>query len=274
MPSPTEITVPQLARLIGTPSVRLLIDVRIPDDIAEIPVLIPGSIRRSHETVDEWVDEPAGEPVVVICHKGRKLSQGVAALLRTRGIAAETLQGGMVGWMSAAMPTVRLASLPIIPESAGSLWVTRARPKIDRIACPWLIRRFIDRNARFLFVAASEVRDVADRFDAIPFDIEGCAFTHRGAGCSFDTILEEFDLHSDPLAHLAEIVRAADTNHLDQAPQAAGLLAASLGFSRMYRDDLQLLEATLPLYDALYRWCRDATLETHDWPLSSEGAAA
>jgi hypothetical protein len=144
--------------------------------------------------------------------------------------------------------------------------VTRLRPKIDRLACPWLIRRFIDPTAQFLFVAASQVEAVADRFGATPFDIEGVHFSHRGDGCTFDAMLEEFALQTDPLLRLATIIRGADTDQLDLAPQSAGLLAASLGLSRMYRDDLAQLEAGMGLYDAFYRWCRDAVDETHDWP--------
>ena len=147
-----------------------------------------------------------------------------------------------------------------------TVWVTRARPKVDRIACPWLIRRFVDPDAVFLFVAPSEVAGVAERFGATPFDVEGVFWSHRGELCTFDVMVEEFGLASiDPLKQLAVIVRGADTARPDIAPQAAGLLAVSLGLSRMYSDDLEQLEAGMPLYDALYRWCRDAIDETHDW---------
>jgi hypothetical protein len=152
-----------------------------------------------------------------------------------------------------------------------TLWVTRARPKIDRIACPWLIRRFVDAAAVFLFVAPSEVAAVADRFGATPFDIEGVAWSHRGPLCTFDVMLEEFGLATEPLRRLALIVRAADTARLELAPQAAGLLAASLGLSRMYRDDLVQLNAAMELYDAFFRWCRDAVEETHNWPTPTRG---
>ena len=145
-------------------------------------------------------------------------------------------------------------------------WVTRERPKIDRIACPWLIRRFIDPAAVFLFVAPSEAEAVGERFGATPFDVEGVFWSHRGDRCSFDTMIEEFDIATEPLRRLATIVRGADTARLDLAPEAPGLLAASLGLSRMYADDLAQLEAGVALYDAFYRWCRDATDETHNWP--------
>jgi hypothetical protein len=140
------------------------------------------------------------------------------------------------------------------------------RPKIDRIACPWLIRRFIDPAAVFLFVAPAEVEAVAERFGATPFDVEDVFWSHRGETCTFDTMLSEFGLETEPLLRLAAIVRGADTARLDLAPESAGLLAASLGLSRMYADDLEQLEAGLLLYDAFYRWARDATGEIHNWP--------
>lgn len=144
--------------------------------------------------------------------------------------------------------------------------MTRARPKVDRIACPWLIRRFVDPGAVFLFVGASEVQGVAERFNATAFDIDGVFWSHRGERCTFDTMIEEFGLASGPLDRLATVVRAADTARLDLVPQASGFLAASLGLSRMFRDDLEQLEAGFLLYDAFYCWCRDAAEETHNWP--------
>ena len=273
MTSPTEITVNQLSKLIGLPSAPALVDVRIPEDFDTLPRMIPGAVRRSHSDLSGWAAAYRGGSVVVICHQGQKLSQGVAALLRHEGIRAETLEGGFVAWEKAKAVTIRPDALPKRDDQGRTLWVTRARPKIDRVACPWLIRRFIDPQAVFLFVSPSEVEKVAERFDAAPFDIEGAFWSHRGEMCTFDTMIEEFDLHSEPLAHLARIVRGADTNRLDLEPEAAGLLAASLGLSRMYRDDLEQLEASMGLYDALYRWCRDATGEGHDWPPHKTGKA-
>ena len=147
-------------------------------------------------------------------------------------------------------------------------WVTRERPKIDRIACPWLIRRFIDPRAVFLFVAPAEVDGVAERFGAAPYDIEGAFWSHRDDLCTFDVLLAEFGLSSPALDRLALIVRGADTARLDLAPECAGLLAASLGLSRMYSDDLAQLEAGMALYDAFYRWARDAVDEQHNWPVN------
>ena len=152
--------------------------------------------------------------------------------------------------------------------------MTRARPKIDRIACPWLIRRFVDPAAVFLFVAPSEVVAVADRFDATPFDVEGVFWSHRGDLCTFDAMVAEFGLATEPLLRLAAIVRGADTARLDLAPQAAGLLAVSLGLSRMHSDDLEQLDAGMAIYDAFYLWCRDAVDESHDWPTANGSAKA
>lgn len=134
---------------------------------------------------------------------------------------------------------VPAARIPPRDAEGRTVWVTRQRPKIDRVACPWLIRRFVDHDALFLYVAPSEVAMVAERFDATPFDVEGVFWSHRGERCSFDTMLEEFGLETEALTRLAIIVRGADTNRHDLAPQAAGLLAASVGLSRMYRDDLE-----------------------------------
>ena len=151
-------------------------------------------------------------------------------------------------------------------DQGHSLWVTRHRPKIDRIACPWLIRRFVDKDARFLFVSPAEVIGVSERYNAIPFDIEDTFWSHRGDSCTFDTMLDEFGLRTAALDRLSTVVRAADTDKHVLAPEAAGLLAMSVGLSRLYRDDLEQLEAGMHLYDALYRWARDGSEERHTWP--------
>ncbi|MFL9964611.1 chromate resistance protein [Paraburkholderia sediminicola] len=145
-------------------------------------------------------------------------------------------------------------------------WVTRERPKIDRIACPWLIARFIDESPEFLFVPTDQVPVVAEREGAIPFDVPGVKFSHVGEHCSFDTFLVEYQLTDPALATLAVIVRGADTARLDLAAQAPGLLALSLGLSRIFADDHEMLSHGMVMYDALYAWCRDCQSETHGWP--------
>ncbi|QRM30093.1 sulfurtransferase/chromate resistance protein [Microvirga sp. VF16] len=263
----------KLARLIGTPKCPLLIDVRTDEDFVSDPRLIPGSRRRPFETVADWAQDLDGHSVVVICQKGLKLSHGVAAWLRHAGLSADTLEGGTLAWAQAGLPMVPTERIPPRDPQGRTIWVTRSRPKIDRIACPWLIRRFVDPDAVFLFVPTSEVQGVAERFSATPFDIEGddVFWSHRGELCTFDVMVEEFGLSTEPLKHLATIVRGADTARPDLAPEVPGLLAASLGLSRMYADDLAQLGAGLVLYDAFYRWCRDATDETHNWPSKKPG---
>jgi rhodanese-related sulfurtransferase len=261
------ITLEKLWRLIGVPHGPALVDVRAEEDFAADPRFIPGAVRRVHATVSDWGSEFAGRSAVVICEHGRGLSEGVAAWLRHAGASsAEVLAGGHATWAQAGLPLVPERKLPPRDPQGRTVWVTRSRPKIDRIACPWLVRRFVDPAAVCLFVSAVEVQSVAERFNGAPFDVEGVFWSHRGDGCTFDTLLEELGLQTEPLAKLATLVRGADTARLDLAPEAAGLAAASLGLSRMYADDLAQLEAGMTLYDAFYRWARDASDETHDWP--------
>lgn len=144
-------------------------------------------------------------------------------------------------------------------------WVTRERPKIDRIACPWLIARFIDKAPEFLYVPTDQVLNVAKETGAIPYDIPGVEMSHVGELCSFDTFLKKYNLTDPALQQLAVIVRGADTDRLDLAPQAPGLLAISLGLSRNIRDDHEMLRHGMVLYDALYTWCQLAQGERHGW---------
>jgi rhodanese-related sulfurtransferase len=270
MPSPNTISADKLARLLGRPDSPSLIDVRTEDDFDADPLLVPGAVRRPWNEAPAWgpAFAGAGRSAVVICKKGLKLSHGAAAWLRHQGVPADVLEGGMVAWQAANLPAVPVASLPRRDAQGRTVWVTRSRPKVDRIACPWLIRRFVDPQAVFLYVAPSEVLEVAARFSATPFDVdhEDVHWSHRGERCTFDLMVEEFGLETAPLKRLATIVRGADTGRPELAPESAGLLAASLGLSRMYADDLAQLEAGLALYDAFYRWCRDAVDEGHDWP--------
>ena len=266
MASPNQISVAQLNKLIGTHNAPVLIDVRDDEDFGSDPQYLPTAIRRSHLDVTSLADELKNSHVVVYCQKGLKLGEGASAVLRSLGVRAEVLQGGYLAWREAKLPVIPQALLPPRNAAGQTVWVTRQRPKIDRIACPWLIRRFIDRNAQFLYVSASAVEAVAEKFNGVPFDIEGVFWSHRDDLCTFDTMVHEFGLNTTPLLQLATIVRAADTNQPDLAAESKGLLAASLGLSRMFSDDLEQLDAGCLLYDAFYRWCRDATDETHNWP--------
>lgn len=261
MPALNSISSDKLFRLIGTPNCPAIVDVRLDGSGA-----IPASTRRLADEVAEWGSKVTADKVIVVCVHGGSVSAGVAAWLRHQGVDAEILEGGFDGWTHAGLPVLNEDGLPPRDDKGRTVWVTRGRPKVDRIACPWLIRRFVDPSAAFLFVTPSDVPAVAERFAAAPFDVEGVFWSHRGERCTFDTMVEELGLQGfDALKRLAVIVRGADTAHPEIAPQAAGLLAASLGLSRMYADDLKQLEAGMLLYDAFYRWCRDATDETHDW---------
>ncbi len=146
-------------------------------------------------------------------------------------------------------------------------WITRERPKIDRIACPWLIARFIDETPDFLYVPAADVVRIANESGAIPYDIPGVEMTHVGELCSFDAFLDRYKLGGDPaLQQLAGIVRGADTSRLDLTPQSSGLYAISLGLSHVFTDDHEMLERGMVMYDALYAWCQSCQAETHQWP--------
>ncbi|MBE3024102.1 hypothetical protein CLU90_3255 [Janthinobacterium sp. 67] len=145
-------------------------------------------------------------------------------------------------------------------------WITREHPKIDRIACPWLIERFVDQEAEFLYVPAGEVLRLAAETGAIPYDVPDVELTHVGELCSFDAFLEKYKLTDPALQKLAVIVRGADTARLDLSPQSAGLYALSLGLSKVFSDDHDMLRHGLVMYDALYAWCRDCQGETHNWP--------
>jgi len=194
MSAPNSIKSDKLARLIGTPSAPVIIDVRTQEDFEADPRHIPGALKRSHQAVSEWGNAYAGKSVIVVCHHGAKLSEGTAAWLRQLGADAVALEGGFVEWETAKLPLVPQIKIPQRDAEGRTIWVTRARPKIDRIACPWLIRRFVDPAAVFLFVAPQEVPAVADRFNATAFDIENTHWSHRGELCTFDVMVVEFGL--------------------------------------------------------------------------------
>jgi rhodanese-related sulfurtransferase len=222
------ISADKLSKLVGTPQSPTIIDVRDDGDFAAYPSLIPASVRRDFASVEEWAGGYSGTSVVVACKRGKKLSEGVAAVLRLASANAEILEGGSEAWLAAGLPMVPVEKIPDRSTVGKTLWVTRARPKIDRIACPWLIRRFVDPAARFLFVSAAEVPAVAEKFGATPFDIDGVFWSHRGETCTFDTMIEEFRLDLPALKRLADIVRGADTDRPDLAPSPPACLRCRL----------------------------------------------
>jgi len=238
------------ARL-GTASAPLLLDVRRDQAFTEDGGLIIGALRRSPGNVERWSkDLIAGRPVVAYCVHGHEVSQGVAESLRQAGLDAAYLEGGIAGWRERGLPTRKNLG----PVEAK--WVTREHPKIDRIACPWLISRFVNPLAAFLYVPADQVITVAKQEDATPYDIKGVTFGHVGDHCSFDAIVKAFEIKDPALDHLATIVRGADTSRPDLTPQCEGLLAISYGLSANFPDDHEMLKHGMVMYDALYTWCR------------------
>ena len=233
----------------------LVIDVRRSERFRESPYVIEGALHRDPAAVDSWKSTlPAAASVVVYCVHGHEVSQGVA-----KALGARYLEGGIEGWKEVG------GALSAKPAGAATRWVTRERPKIDRIACPWLVRRFIDPDAEFLYVPAEEVRKAAKEKDAVAYDIPDVAFSHEGERCSFDAFLKHYRLKDPALDELALIVRGADTGRLGLAPQAAGLAAISLGLSILHKNDLEMLEQGMVMYDALYAWCRQGKDEVHTW---------
>ena len=267
MAGASTISIQDLSERIGAPDCPLLLDVRKAQAFAEGHDLLPTARWRDPARAADWGHSvPRDAPVVVYCEHGREVSQTVTASLRAAGVDARALVGGIEAWRAAGAPLVERSERTDAMDRGRSLWVTRERPKIDRIACPWLVWRFVDRAAEFVYVAPASVEAVARELGGTPYDIPGVAFSHVGEACSFDAFIKTFGLADPALDQLALIVRAADTGRLDLAPQAAGLLAFSLGLSALYKHDLAMLKVGVLLYDALYAWCRKASAETHGWP--------
>jgi rhodanese-related sulfurtransferase len=261
-----------LATLAGTARAPLLIDVRRDEIFEAADEMIAGAIRRSPDDLDRWCrDLPDSRSVVVYCVHGQQVSQGVCLALENRGIGVSYLAGGISAWVDQKLPMRRKLENE---KHDPSHWVTRERPKIDRIACPWLIRRFIDPMATFIYVPADRVLAVASETDATPYDVGGVEFTHEGDRCSFDTFLRIYGIIDPALEHLARIVRGADTSRHDLTPQCGGLFAISLGLSANFPDDHEMLEHGMVLYDALYTWCRSLQGEAHNWPPVSKRTRA
>jgi len=239
----------------------LIIDVRREQAFHWATDMIAGALWRDPERVTEWAGElPRASRVVAYCVHGHEVSRGVAKVLVEHGIAAQVLEGGIEeGWKAADGALDRKAA------GANTRWVTRERPKIDRIACPWLLARFVDPGAEFLYVPTKEVLAAAKERDATPYDVPDVHFTHEGERCSFDAFLKHYRLADPALEQLALIVRGADTARLDLAPQASGLAAISLGLSRKFADDHEMLKAGMVMYDALYAWCKGGQDEVHTW---------
>jgi rhodanese-related sulfurtransferase len=225
----------------------LVVDVRRKPAFRAASHMIHGALRRDPEKLGAL----PGDNVVVYCVHGHEVSQGAA-----RALGARYLEGGIEAWDGERMAK---------PVGAPTRWITRERPKIDRIACPWLIRRFIDPDAEFVYVPKEDVVRVAKERAAVPYDVPDVEFTHVGGRCSFDAFVYRYRLRDPALDELALIVRGADTNRPDLAPQSAGLVALSLGLSENHGDDHEMLEHGMVMYDALYAWCRSTKSEVHTW---------
>jgi len=233
----------------------LVIDVRKRPAFLDAADMVRGALRRDPQRVAQWSRTLPGEAdVVVYCVHGHEISRGAA-----KALGARYLEGGIEAWRESG------GELFGKPKGASSRWVTRERPKIDRIACPWLVRRFIDPEAEFLYVPTPDVKKVASEREAVPYDIPDVEFSHDGDLCSFDAFIKRFRLRDPALDALALIVRGADTGRPELAPQAPGLLAISLGLSLNHANDLAMLEHGMILYDALYSWCKRGKEEKHTW---------
>jgi len=230
----------------------LVLDVRRRPAFLSAPDMIRGALRRDPDQLHAWRDAlPRGRELVVYCVHGHEVSQGVA-----RALGARYLEGGIEHWNG---------EREVKPAGAPTRWVTRERPKVDRIACPWLIRRFVDAEAEFLYVPPAEVLHVAKERSAVPYDVPEVEFSHVGGRCSFDAFVYRYGLRDPALEELAVIVRGADTNCPELAPQSAGLVALSLGLSARFADDHEMLAHGMVMYDALYAWCASTKDEVHSW---------
>lgn len=272
------LTPQELNARVGHADAPLLLDVRRRERFEASDALLPGARWCAPEDVAALARSEEPREAVVYCVYGHNVSEDAVRTLRAAGWDARLLQGGIEGgqpevdraedlarWRAAPVPRIRKRADLGVTGERPSRWITRARPKIDRIACPWLVKRFIDPQAQFFYVPSEQVFAQARELQAVPYDIPDAPITHEWERCSFDALLRAFELRDPALDALATIVRGADTDRLAIAPQAAGLLAISLGLSRLHEDDHAMLAAALPVYDALYAWCREGRGESHRW---------
>ncbi len=275
------ITPAALRDALGRANAPLVLDVRREPKFASSPRIVAGGVRCTPEAVEAFARQHPARNVVVYCVYGHNVSADATAQLNAAGWQARALAGGIEGgedgvdsadnlslWRSQGVPTIVKRADWGVTGEAASRWVTRARPKIDRIACPWLIHRFIDPRAEFFYVPTEQVLSEAKRLNAIAFDIPGAPVSHNADQCTFDALLQGFQLQDPAFDVLARIVRGADTD-CGLAGESAGLLAISLGLSQIHKDnDHAMLAAAMPVYDALYAWCQDKVqgrAEVHRW---------
>lgn len=259
------VSVTELSSLLGTPHAPVIVDARAAADFDADSTMIAGALRRLPSDVSGWGPQlKKCASIVAYCALGREESREVTTTLLNTGIEARCLEGGIHAWKAAGGLTMTKQPQLRFPSELPTRWITRERPKIDRIACPWLIRRFIDPHAQFLYVPPDQVVPSAARHHAVPYDVPDVDFSHERELCSFDAFLKRFGLNDPVLRDLALIVRGADTARPELAPQASGLLAVSLGLSALFKDDLEMLEHGVLVYDALFAWLRSAQDEVHN----------
>ncbi len=291
-PQPEGCSPQSLSQSMGTQASPLLFDVRRKARFDGSERMIAGATWIDPDQPSGWPHPSAGQnlEVVTYCVYGHGVGVQAAQQLCSLGWQASHLLGGMNGgqapgdepddngidageqvaaWRNSPLLTFRKRPDWGVDGIRTSMWITRERPKIDRIACPWLIRRFVDTRAQFAYVPTAQVLTQAKATGAVAYDIPGAPVSHVGELCSFDALLAGFDLHCPALDMLARVVRGADTDRLGLAPQSAGLLAMSLGLSKVFAtDDRAMLEAAMPLYDGLYAWCKGeaaGAIQDHNW---------
>jgi rhodanese-related sulfurtransferase len=268
--APRSISAAQLSARLGRFDAPIFVDVRKAPAFDAAARVIAGALRIAPDEITKGSEKlPGDREIVAYCVHGHEVSQNAASRLVAAGFNAAFLEGGIAHWEEERRPTMAKdpqLGLPSLPRKP-SKWVTRERPKIDRIACPWLIRRFIDPMAEFLYVPSETVIETGRRENATPYDVPAVRFSHRGDDgelCSFDSFIADFGLDDPCLADLATIVRGADTGKPELAPQSPGLLAISFGLSVNYPDDHAMLEQGMVVYDALYAWIKSARAEVHN----------
>ena len=256
MPAPNSISIEALSREIGTRSAPVLIDVCIDEDYELDPRLIPTATRLPHKDIRSWAENFHAQELVVICQKGLKLSMGAAAFLRSESINARYLIGGNHAWRDAGLPLIPAKQFSL-DHTQPSLWVTRSDGDTDAMTCTWLIRRFVDTKAKFLFVEAEQVEAVAEKYDAIPFAIPDVFWSAEGDNSAFDKMLREFDLDTKPLQQLASLIKMPDQEGSSDLTQINGLRVALAGSGEVFNEEIARLDARLLIYDSYYMWLRN-----------------
>ena len=264
--TPSPIAISSLLATHGSAASPLVIDVRRAQAFEADTIMLAGATWRDPFATDEWIKFlPRHSDIVVYCVHGHEISNNACVALRVAGLNAHYLEGGIEAWKENGAPTIKKHTELSIPSPINmpSKWITRERPKIDRIACPWLIRRFIDPLAEFIYVPAAQVLAAAKSQSGTPYDIPDVQFSHRDDECSFDAFIHDFEINDPALNDLATIVRGADTGKPQLTPQSPGLFAISLGLSALYPKDHDMLEHGMVIYDALYAWLKRARAEVH-----------